>query len=227
MPLPLDEIPLHIESGATRVSALLLLPNPASALLVLGHGAGAGMTHPFLTAIARGLAERAVATLRYQFPYMEAGGGRPDRGPVLEETTRAAVERAAREGAGLPLYAGGKSMGGRISAQATAKGLLGNLKGLVFYGFPLHAAKQPSTSRARCLAEIAAPMLFLQGTRDALAEIGLVREVLAPRERAELVEIEGADHSFHVLKRSGRTDAQVLTQLLDLSAAFMLRHATP
>jgi len=199
---------------AGEVSALLLVPERPSAFCVLAHGAGAGMRHAFMEAIARRLAERGIATLRYQFPYTEGGRRRIDPEPVLHATVRAAVAAGREAAGGLPLLAGGKSMGGRMTSRAAAQAPLEGVRGLVFVGFPLHPAGHPGVSRAEHLARVTVPLLFLQGTRDALADLGLllpVLERLGPS--ATLRVIEGADHMFHVLKRSGRSDAQVLDEL--------------
>jgi predicted alpha/beta-hydrolase family hydrolase len=205
-----------------EVGALLLTPPTPSALLVLAHGAGAGMEHPFMERLARALAERAVATFRYQFPYAAAGGRRPDPPGVLEATVRAAVAAAASAAPGLPLFAGGKSMGGRMTSRAAAAGLGVDAAGIVFFGFPLHGAGgPPSVERAAHLAEVPEPMLFLQGTRDALADLGLMRGVCAALPRATLHVVDGADHGFHVPKRSGRDDDAVIGELADVSTAWM------
>jgi len=210
-----------VVAPGVEVSALLLAPARLRALLVLAHGAGAGMRHPFLAAIAERLAARGIGTLRHQFPYLERGGRRPDPEPLLLETVRAAIA-AGREAAGrAPLLAGGKSMGGRMTSRAAAAEPLAGVAGLVFLGFPLHPAGRPGDSRADHLARVALPMLFLQGTRDALADLALLEPVVRRLgERATLRVIEHADHSFHVLKRSGRTDAQVLDALADAVAAW-------
>lgn len=207
--------------GNGEVSALLVRPPAARWLLVLGHGAGAGMAHPFLGKLAAELANVGVATLRYQFPYMEERRRVPDRPDLLASTVAAAVRFAAEAGPGLPLLAGGKSMGGRMSSQAAAENLLGSVKGLVFFGFPLHPPNRPGTKRAEHLAKVGVPMLFLQGTRDTLADLTLVRPVcekLGPR--ATLHIIPEADHSFHVLKKAGKTDAEVMTELAQTTAAW-------
>ena len=209
-----------------EVSALLLAPPRPSAYYVLAHGAGAGMRHAFMEAIARRLAARGIATLRYQFHYTEMGSRRPDPEPVLLATVRAAVA-AGREAAGdLPLIAGGKSMGGRMTSRAAAAAPLEGVRGLVFVGFPLHPAGQPGVSRAEHLARVELPMLFLQGTRDALADLTLLTPIvqrLGPR--ATLRVIEHADHSFHALKRSGRDDEQVLDELATAVAEWRERLA--
>jgi predicted alpha/beta-hydrolase family hydrolase len=219
---PIEEQPLVIERDSGAVSALLLRPASARCLFVLAHGAGAGMRHPFLAAFAHALAERDVATLRYQFPYMEQGSRRPDPPRRLEATVRAAVALAARVAPELPLVAGGKSMGGRMTSQAIAAAPLAGVRGVCFVGFPLHpAGEPPNDRRAAHLASVDLPLLFLQGTRDELAELELMRRTcaaLGPRARLHVV--EGADHSFHVLKRSGRTDDQVLSELADAFRAF-------
>ena len=208
--------------GAGRVSALLLRPERARSALTLAHGAGADMRHPFMEAIAERLATRDIATLRYQFPYMEQRGERPDPPAVLTATVRAAVAAAGERLPDLPLFAGGKSLGGRMTSTAAAEAPLPGVRGIVFFGFPLHPPGQPGSSRARHLEAVGVPMLFLQGTRDALAEIELIRPVCERLgARARLRVIEGADHSFHVLKRSGRTDGQVLDELADSAAGWM------
>src|SRR5215470_4870941 len=213
---------LTIKAGqSAAVSALLIKPRAARACYVFAHGAGAGMTHAFMTEAAEGLAARGIASLRYQFPYMEKGGKRPDPPAVAQSAVRAAVSEAARACAGLPLIAGGKSFGGRMTSQAQAKAPLDGVKGLAFFGFPLHAAGKPSADRAAHLAEVKIPMLFLQGTRDALADLSLLKPVVnGLGGRATLHLAEGADHSFHVLKSSGRNDREVLTEILDAFAAW-------
>lgn len=209
--------------AARRVSALLEVPDNASACLVLAHGAGAGMTHPFMADVARGLAERRIATLRYQFPYMEQGSKRPDTPAVAQATVRAAVAAAARRLPALPLFAGGKSFGGRMSSQAQAAQPLPGVKGVVFFGFPLHAPGKPSDARAQHLADVKVPMLFLQGTRDDLADLALLRPVVQRLgARAALETFEDADHSFHVRARSGRTDDQVRAAMLDVVSEWIL-----
>jgi uncharacterized protein len=215
--------PLEIEVGERvgRVSGLLLRPPEPWAGYVLAHGAGAGMTHPFMEAIARALMARGIATLRYQFPYFEAGGRRPDPPGVLIATVRAAVARAEELLPGLRLFAGGKSLGGRMTSHAAAERKLDDLVGLIFLGFPLHRPKRPAIERAEHLARVGLPMLFLQGTRDDLADLALVRDVCAGLgDRATLHVVEGADHSFGVLKRSGRTGAEVLEELADTIAGW-------
>jgi predicted alpha/beta-hydrolase family hydrolase len=199
---------------AGDVSALLIAPGRAAALYVLAHGAGAGMRHPFMEAIARRLAARGIGTLRYQFPYTEAGGRRPDPEPRLLATVRAAVAAGREAAGGVPVLAGGKSMGGRMTSRAAAAAPLDGVAGLVFLGFPLHPAGQPGISRADHLAKVTLPMLFLQGTRDTLADLALLRPVLEGLgKRATLRVFEDADHSFHVRQQSGRTDEQTLDEL--------------
>ena len=199
-------------TDSERVSALLQVPSDARACYVLAHGAGAGMTHPFMQAVADGLAERGIATLRYQFPYMERGSRRPDAPPLAHATVRAAVAEAARRVPELPLIAGGKSFGGRMTSQAQASAALPGVRALAFLGFPLHPPKQPSVTRAAHLQRIDVPMLFLQGTRDELADLALLQaQIQKLAGRAELALFADADHSFHVPKRSGRNDADVLT----------------
>ena len=213
------EIP--VASQDTAVSGLFLRPRGATALLVLGHGAGAGMTHQFMDALAQSLAAERIASLRYNFPYKEHGGKRPDPEPVLHDTVRAAV-RAGREAArGLPLFVGGKSMGGRMASKAMAAAEL-DVEGIVFFGFPLHAAGKPGLRRAAHLATIERPMLFLQGTRDRLAEIGRMRNVVTDLGHlARLHVIEDADHSFAMLKRSGRTNADAIAELASETARWI------
>ena len=215
-----------LEVEGHRVSTLFDRPDDARACLVLGHGAGAGMRHAFMDALADALARHGIATFRYQFPYMERGSFRPDPPRVLEATVRAAFDTAAALAKDLPTFAGGKSMGGRMTSQAASKDQLPGVRGLVFYGFPLHPSKTPSTSRAMHLGFVQAPMLFLQGTRDSLADLDRMREVTAGLgARATLHVVEGADHGFEVLVRSGRTHAQVLEELATTSAAWMRRIA--
>jgi len=205
-----------------EVSAILLQPQNAQCLLVLAHGAGAGMNHPFMTAIANELAASQVASFRFQFPYMEQRRRPPDRPPVLTATVQAAIQTASKAAPDLPLFAGGKSLGGRMTSLAASEGRLDNVRGLVFFGFPLHPPNQPGTKRAEHLAEVKLPMLFLQGTRDALADLKLLRPILAKLgNRATLHVIEGADHSFHVLKSSGKTDKDVLKELAQSASDWM------
>jgi predicted alpha/beta-hydrolase family hydrolase len=203
-------------SDAVRVSGLLLAPARARAAYVFAHGAGAGMAHRFMAAVANGLAERGIATLRYQFPYMERGGKRPDPPKLAHAAVRAAVAEAARRWPALPLLAGGKSFGGRMTSQAQALEPMPGVRGLAFLGFPLHPAGAPSRERGAHLFDVRVPMLFLQGTRDALAALDqlepLCRELGA---RAKLNLYTDADHSFHVPARTGRKDGQVMTELLD------------
>jgi predicted alpha/beta-hydrolase family hydrolase len=220
-----DEM-LTMATGDASVSALLLAPSDPRACYVLAHGAGAGMTHPFMDATAHGLAMRGIATLRYQFPYMERGSRRPDTPRVAHGAVRAAVAEAARRLPGLPLFAGGKSFGGRMTSQAQAASPLPGVRGLVFLGFPLHPAGKPSDERAAHLLDVDVPMLFLQGSRDELASLALLEPVIAKLgAKATLAAFADADHSFHVPARSGRTDAQVLDEVLDALAAWLARHA--
>ena len=205
---------------------LLVRPPDARALLVLAHGAGAGMRHPFLQSVADGLAGEGVATLRYQFPYMSAGGrtARPDPPAVAVATVHAAVAAAAEQEPELPLFAGGKSFGGRMTSTAAAESPLQGVRGIVFLGFPLHPPGRPGSARAAHLAQVSVPMLFLQGTRDPLAGLDLMRPVCDHLgARATLHVVEGADHSFGVLKRSGRTNAEVIAELAATIAAWIAR----
>lgn len=208
--------------GAQRVSGLLQVPQRARACYVLAHGAGAGMAHPFMAAVANELAEREIATLRYQFPYMQRGSKRPDTPKLAQATVRAAVAEASRLAAGLALVAGGKSFGGRMTSQAQAAAPLPGVRGLAFLGFPLHPAGRPSDERAQHLFEVRIPMLFLQGTRDDLAQPPLL-EALVERlgARATLALSQDADHSFHVPARTGRKDADVRAALLDTVAGWI------
>ena len=209
-------------SDTTRVSGLLQKPPHARACYVLAHGAGAGMDHPFMENVARGLASRGIATLRYQFPYMERGSKRPDPPPLAQATVRAAVAEAQRLLPDTALIAGGKSFGGRMTSQAQAKAPLEGVHGLAFLGFPLHPAGRPSQDRAEHLFEIQIPMLFLQGTRDNLASLDQLKPACKQLgKRATLKLFADADHSFHVPARTGRKDAQVLDEVLDALAAWL------
>jgi predicted alpha/beta-hydrolase family hydrolase len=208
-------------SDTVRVSGLLLAPPRVRACYVLAHGAGAGMTHPFMAAVATGLGERGIATLRYQFPYMEQGGKRPDPPKAAHAAVRAAVAEAVQLLPGVPLIAGGKSFGGRMTSQAQALDPLPGVRGLAFLGFPLHPAGKPSRERGRHLFDVQIPMLFLQGTRDALAMLGELEPLCAAlRPRATVELFADADHSFHVPARTGRKDAQVRGEMLDALAAW-------
>jgi predicted alpha/beta-hydrolase family hydrolase len=201
---------------------LLLRPADAACLLVLAHGAGAGMRHPFLEGYSRRLAERGVATLRYEFPYVQARRKRPDPSHVLESSVRDAIARAVEAADGLSLFAGGKSLGGRMTSRAAADGGLVPVRGLVFLGFPLHPPGREGTERADHLQRVNLPMLFLQGTRDAFAVLDLLRPVCGGLGGAAILHvIEGADHSFRVPRASGRREADVLDELADVSAAWM------
>jgi len=201
--------------GANAVSALLLRPPEARACFVFAHGAGAGMTHEFMERVSSGLCDRGVATLRYQFPYMEKGSRRPDAPAMAHAAVRAAVAEAARCCPGLALFAGGKSFGGRMTSQAQAIAPLAGIRGLAFLGFPLHPAGKPSDARAKHLSDIDIPMLFLQGTRDKLAELPLLEPVVKRLgTSASLHPVAEADHSFHVLARSGRNDREVMDEIV-------------
>jgi predicted alpha/beta-hydrolase family hydrolase len=207
-----------------KVSGLFTEAPSAQACLVVAHGAGAGMAHPFLAEIVAGLAARHISALRYQFPYMEAKSRRPDNPPVAHATVRAAVEEAARLAPGLPLFAGGKSFGGRMTSQAQAQSPLPGVRGLVFIGFPLHPPGKPSDTRAKHLFDIQIPMLFLQGSRDEFAQLDLLQPLihrLGPRATLDL--FPDADHSFHVPKRSGKTDPEIRAAVLDAIAAWIAK----
>ena len=206
---------------AGEVSAALLVPDNAEALFVMAHGAGAGMRHPFMEALVGQLAALRIGTFRYQFPYMEKQSKRPDNEAVLTATVRSAVETACQQTGGLPVFAAGKSMGGRMTSLAEAQQPLARAHGLLFFGFPLHAAGKPGVERANHLFQVHKPMLFLQGSRDSLADLRLLRPVCAQLgQRAELFVIEGGDHSFHMLKRSERSDEQVLAELAAKAASW-------
>lgn len=221
MPARPSSLTIPLPSGGTT-SGLLQTPANAEACYVFAHGAGAGMSHAFMAAIAQGLAERGIATLRFNFPYMEQGSKRPDSPAVAHAAVRAAVAEASRQLPGVPLFAGGKSFGGRMTTQAQATEALPDVQGIVLVGFPLHPAGKPSTERAAHLAGVKLPMLFLQGTHDGLADLGLITQTTASLgKRATLHIVEGADHAFHVLVRSGRNDEQVLAELLDTMASWM------
>ncbi|HZS12169.1 MAG TPA: alpha/beta family hydrolase [Nitrospirales bacterium] len=217
----LQPVTIHLDDGQ-RVSGLFQAPANAHACYVLAHGAGAGMAHPFMAAVAEGLAQRGIATLRYQFPYMERGSKRPDAPALARATVRAALAEASRLGPELPLIAGGKSFGGRMTSQAQAESPLPGVRGLAFLGFPLHPAGRPSDERAKHLFDVQIPMLFLQGARDQLAEPQLLQELVKQLgKRATMNLFPNADHSFHVPARSGRTDSEVRAEMLDVLAAWI------
>jgi predicted alpha/beta-hydrolase family hydrolase len=215
------ELKFQASRSAGEVTALLVRPDAARWMMVLGHGAGAGMRHHFMEDIAAALGAQGIATLRYQFPYVEKGVSRPDPRPVLLATVRSAVDAARAAAGGLPLLAGGKSMGGRMTSLAASKEPLG-VKGIVFFGFPLHPAGAAAVERGEHLARVCEPMLFLQGTRDKLAELDLLRPVIERLgAKASLHVVEGADHGFDVLKRSGRSGTEVLEELAKTAAAWV------
>jgi predicted alpha/beta-hydrolase family hydrolase len=215
------ELKLDIERIGT-VSAILTQPANARACYILAHGAGADMRHSFMEKVAAGLADRGIATLRFNFPYMENKQGRPDQPAVAHATIRAAVEEAARLCPALTLVAGGKSFGGRMTSQAQSKAPLPGVKGLAFLGFPLHADKKPSSERAEHLARVEIPMLFLQGTRDGLADLSILKPMIdALGPKATLHEVAGGDHSFAVLKKSGRSNEEALEEVLDTLTAWI------
>ncbi len=222
--VPASEVRILVGEGAGAVSGLLVLPPDAWAGYVLAHGAGAGMRHRFMEAVAESFARRGVATLRYQFPYVEAGAHRPDPPALLEATVRAATAKARELLPDLPLFAGGKSMGGRMTSNAAARAPLDGVLGIVFLGFPLHPPKRPAVTRAEHLDRVRVPMLFLQGTRDDLADLELMRAVCGDLgEAATLHVVDGADHAFAVLKRSGRTGTEVLEELTHTATEWMRR----
>ncbi|HKA33763.1 MAG TPA: alpha/beta family hydrolase [Candidatus Binatia bacterium] len=216
------KIKFAVNNKAGEVSALLLRPDKARAIYVFAHGAGAGMEHRFMEAAAAKLAARGVATLRYQFPYTEKGIKRPDNEATLTATVRAAAAAAERHAGDLPRFAGGKSMGGRMTSLAAAKEPLAAVRGLIFFGFPLHAAGKPSDTRADHLKNVSAPLLFLQGSRDSLADLKLLKPLCSRLgKRAELFVVEGGDHSFHMLKSSGRGDDEVLEEAAAKAAGWI------
>ena len=215
--------PINIPVGAEQISGLLLRPPRAKALYLFAHGAGAGMTHASMASNAEGLAARGIATLRYQFPYMEKGSRRPDPPRIAHSTVRAAAAQAALLVPDLPLYAGGRSFGGRMTSQAQAEAPIAGVRGLAFLGFPLHPVGKPSIERAEHLKHVAVPMLFVSGARDALAELDLLRSVVAGLgERATVHVVRDADHSFKVPAKSGRTAAEAEAEALDAMAQWML-----
>jgi predicted alpha/beta-hydrolase family hydrolase len=215
-----SEVTIPVDA-ASRISGLLVAPRDARALFVMALGTGAGMKHPFMSGVAKGLAERGIGTLRYQFPYMEQGARRPDPPQLAHAAVRAAVAAAQGFLPALPVMAGGKSFGGRMTSQAQAASKMPGVRGIVFLGFPLHPAGQPSNERARHLSGIGIPMLFLQGARDALADLKLLRPIVRRiGESATLRVFDGADHSFHIPARSGRSDAEVMADMLDALAAW-------
>ncbi len=210
-----------------EVSALLLTPKNPKYLLVLAHGAGAPMTHPFMQNLSESLATHSVATFRYNFPYMEESRHIPDRPPILTATVAAAVQAAQKALPNLPTFAGGKSMGARMSSQAAAQNLIPKVRGLIFFGFPLHPPNRPETKRATHLDDVKIPMLFLQGTRDTLADLTLLRPIIKKlSKRATLHIIETADHSFHILKSAKKSDPEILQELAATTASWMQEIAT-
>ena len=216
------EIKFGVNDNVGAVSGLLLKPNSARALLVFAHGAGAGMRHRFMEDVAVKLGNLGIATLRYQFPYMEKHIKRPDSESVLLDTVRAAVTTAKKQAGDLPLFAGGKSMGGRMTSLAAAKASLDGARGLIYFGFPLHAPGKMSAQRGQHLGDIEIPQLFLQGSRDALADLKFLRPLCAKLgKRAELFVIDGGDHSFHMLKSSGRSDEEVLDEVLEKTTEWI------
>ena len=216
-------ISFEATKSSGKVGGLLVSPGNAKWLYVFAHSAGAGMKHPFMGQASRKLAEKGVATFRYQFPYMEQKSKRPDPKPILFATVRSAIETAHRELPDLPLLAGGKSMGGRMTSMAAAEKPLEGVKGIVFFGFPLHPPGAPSTERAEHLDKVSVPMLFLQGTRDTLADLNLLKPVCKKLgNRASLHIVDGADHSFHMLKSSGRSDEEILVELAGVVGEWVL-----
>ena len=214
------KLKINISKDIGTVSSLLLLPKDVTALLVLSHGAGAGMEHPFMGMLAQRLAVHGVGTLRFNFPYMEKGGGAPDRPKKAHPTIMAAVKKAIKYADDITLLAGGKSFGGRMTSQVAAAGELPDAKGIVYFGFPLHAPGKQGVERAAHLSDIKIPQLFLQGTRDKLAEFDLIEKVCKKLKLAKLVKIERGNHSFKMLKRSGVTQEEAIEQLAEATAEF-------
>ena len=218
----LTEHRFEATTGSGDVSALLLRPLDADSLLVLAHAAGVGMRHHFMEALAVRLADLRIATFRYQFPYLENGRRRPDYQPILLKTVRSAVGAASVVSEGLPLFAGGKSMGGRMTSLAASKETLSTIQGIAFFGFPLHPPQKPGIERSEHLREVGVPLLFLQGTRDKMAALDLLEPVCQDLLQATTLRVvEGADHGFHVLKRSGRTDDEVQDELADATRSWI------
>lgn len=223
--MPTKQLMIRIDP-ATEVSALWDKPRSAKAVLVLAHGAGAGMTHKHMVATAESLAARGIAVLRFNFPYMERDSKRPDSPAIAHPAVRAAVAHGKKLAGDLPLFAGGRSFGGRMTSQAQADDPMPGVKGLIFFAWPLHPSGKPGTDRAEHLAKVKVPMLFLQGTADTLAETQLLKPVVASLgKRAKLHLVEHADHSFHVPARSGRKDPEVLDEILDVAVEWMLKQA--
>lgn len=215
-----QKLKIQVSEGIGEVSALLLLPDDATALLVLSHGAGANMEHPFMEMLAQRLAAHGVGTLRFNFPYMEKGGGPPDRPKVAHPVVIAAVKKGADLAKGRKLLAGGKSFGGRMTSQVAAQGDVKEIAGIIYYGFPLHTPGKPSTERAEHLSAIEVPQLFLQGTRDTLADFDIIEKVCQGLKLATLVKMEGGDHSFKTLKSTGITQEAAIEQLATETARF-------
>jgi hypothetical protein len=219
------EITIAVKDGA-ETSGLWLAPKGAKAALVLAHGAGVGMAHKSMAAIADGLADRGIATLRFNFLYMEKGSKRPDAPPLAHAAVRAAVASALKLAPKLPLFAGGKSFGGRMTSQAQSLEPLATVRGLVFFGFPLHPSGAPGIDRAKHLSDVKVPMLFLSGSRDTLAELPLLKKMTGGlKKTATLAVFDDADHSFHVPAKSGKKDPEVLAEILDTARDWMLKHA--
>lgn len=210
----------NIAGRTGSVSGILMRPAEARALLVLAHGAGAGMDHSFMNDLATGLGEVGIATLRFQFPYWEDGAKRPDSPKIATATVAAAIQWALENAADLPLFAGGKSFGGRMTTTAASLGMIEPAKGIVCYGFPLHQARKPSVDRAAHLKDVKVPILFLQGTRDALAEMPLISKVTQDLPLAKMHVVQGADHGFAVLKSSGRSHEDVIQELARETLTF-------
>jgi uncharacterized protein len=219
--LTIEKYRFQASKSSGEVGAVLMKPEDTEFLMVLAHGAGAGMNHPFMETLSNKLAEKNIAVFRYQFPYWEKGKRSPDPPNILTATVKSAVETASKKLKGVKIIAGGKSLGGRMTSTAASKESLPNVEGIVFFGFPLHAPGKPSSERAEHLFKVTVPMLFLQGTRDKLADLNLLKPVCKKLNgRAEFHIIEGADHSFHVLKSSGKTDEQVIEELAETTSKW-------
>jgi predicted alpha/beta-hydrolase family hydrolase len=218
---PADQVTIGVTDEVSVSGLMAALPG-ARACYVMAHGAGAGMTHPFMEAMAGGLAARGIASLRYQFPFMELGSRRPDAPALAQATVRAAVAKAGELAAGVPLIAGGKSFGGRMTSQAQAEAPLPGVRGLVFLGFPLHPAGKPSDGRGQHLFSVELPMLFLQGSRDQLADLSLLKPLVKRLGQSAVLQVfPDADHSFHVPARSGGNDAEIRDRIADGIAAWV------
>ncbi len=222
MPHKTKNIIFSASKSSGEVSGKLLIPSKAKFVLVFAHGAGAGMEHPFMENVSSYLADEGVATLRFNFPFTEKKKKSPDPAPILIATIKSAIDAAKKYSKGIPLFAGGKSMGGRMTSMAASKETMDGVKGIIFFGFPLHAPGKPSADRSEHLFNVNIPMLFLQGTRDKLADLELLKPVVKKiKDKAELFIVEGGDHSFHVLKSSGKNEEDILIEISKKAAEWM------